>query len=284
MIFSFTAKIPFAFYWLCSLLIGFPLDQLLANPSHSISSHSILRYDQPVIDPIKVRESTTELHVQVGDKLFVFGKSKGTLDKVKIGMHVLPFAQVPGAEGLDGTFKTVTWKKLKDGSIQIQSIYNPWPATLTWTVLASGQLKMVATGNMDLSSVASVGLGFDLPNHELKTLNWNTQGQSAGVWNGHQDGGGKPDPIFLQGIEKVSLSFESVGLAIRSDTPNLILKLADLEAQSSGESKPDLSFLFLGTDSPSVGSDPDFPSGSSEQTPKKTSLGISPIILWFDFH
>lgn len=284
MIFSFTAKIPFALYWICSSLIGFPLDQLHANQSNSIPTQSTLMYDQPVVDPIKVRESTTELHVQVGDKLFVFGKSKGTLDKVKIGMHVLPFAQVPGAEGLDGTFKTVTWKKLKDGSIQIQSIYSPWPATLTWTVLASGQLKMVATGNMDLSSVASVGLSFDLPNHELKKLNWNTQGQSVGVWNGHQDGNGKPEPIFLQGIEKVSLSFESVGLAIRSDTPNLILKVADLGSQSSAESRSDLSFLFVGTDSPSVGSDPDFPSESSEQTPRKTAPVISPMILWFDFH
>ncbi|MBC6367940.1 hypothetical protein [Algoriphagus sp. AK58] len=233
---------------------------------------------------IKVRESTTELHVQVGEKLFVFGKSRGTLDKVKIGMHVLTFAQVPGTEGMDSGFKTVSWKKLKDGSIQIQSAYVPWPSTLTWTVMGSGHLKMEANGNFDLKPAASIGLGFDFPNQELMTLDWNAKGQVNGVWSNNQDGSDKFDPFFLPGIERVNLKFEAVALAIRSETPNLILKVGDLKNQSSIPTKSDLSFLFAGPESSiSLLSTFDAPSGLPSATSSK-DLTVSPMVLWFDFH
>lgn len=279
--FPFAAKFTFAIAWLCAVVLGSFLHEPLAS-SHAMDSIVAGSYSGKIIQhPIKVRESTTELHIQVGDRLFVFGKSKGTLDKVKIGMHVLTFAQIPGTEGLDSGFKTVSWKKLKDGSIQIQSAYSPWPATLTWTVLATGQLKMEAKGTYDFQSSSSLGLGFDLPNHELKTLNWNAKGSSTGFWNGHQDGNVTLTPFLLPGIEKVNLTFESVGLAIQSETPNLILKVSDLKDHSTAAAKSDLSFLF---ESSNQGiSEADSPSGSIPTSPNQATE-LSSMILWFNFH
>lgn len=276
MIIPFAAKFTFALISLCTFLF--------VSPAHvSTSSSNSIGYTLKILDPIKVRESTTELHIQVGERLFVFGKSKGTLDKVKIGMHVLPIAQVPGTEGLESGFKAVTWKKLKDGSIQIQSSYAPWPATLTWTVLASGRLKMEAKGSFDFQASTSLGLGFDLPTYELKTLNWNAKGLGQGIWNGNSDGIDTPKPLVLQGIEKVNLAFESVGLAISSDTPNLTLKVADLKDHSTATLKSDLSFLFEGNNNGNSRVETETPSAASNKTLSKP-LELSPMTLWFDFH
>jgi hypothetical protein len=234
---------------------------------------------------IKVRESTTELHIQVGEKLFVFGKSRGTLDKVKIGMHVLSFAQLAGTEGLESGFKTVSWKKLRDGSIQIQSSYAPWPSVLTWTVLASGQLKMEALGNLDSHSANSIGLGFDLPNHELSKMQWSTKDQAVGVWQPENlQESSKVNPIYLHGIEEVNLNFESVSLAIKSDTPDLVLKFPIPLTSGSTANPSDLSFLFSGIELSTPGSLlPDSPSDLKTTTPNQV-LSTKAMVLWFDFH
>lgn len=274
--FPIAAKFTFALISVCAVALFNPQQHPKASFTSEISSIQS-------IDPIKVRESTTELHIQVGERLFVFGKSKGTLDKVKIGMHVLTFSQIPGAEGLESGFKTVTWKKLKDGSIQIQSSYSPWPASLTWTVLATGRLKMEAKGSFDFQSSSTLGLGFDLPNYELKTLNWSAKELGTGTWNDHQISDEGVKPFLLQGIEKVNLAFESVGLAISSDTPNLILKVADLKNTSPGTSKSDLSFLFQGPNQANSQTELETPSGVSNNNLYQP-LELSSMILWFDFH
>lgn len=274
--FPFVAKFTFALVSLCAVALSYPLQQPKASRSFDISS-----IQSPEL--IKVRESTTELHIKVGERLFVFGKSKGTLDKVKIGMHVLTFSQIPGTEGLESGFKAVTWKKLKDGSIQIQSFYSPWPATLTWTVLASGRLKMEAKGSFDFQSSPTLGLGFDLPNYELKTLNWNTKSIGQGIWNGHQEGNETSKFLVLQGIEKVNLAFESVGLAISSDTPDLTLRIADLKDHSSETLKSDLSFLLEGLPNGNSRLEAETPSAASNKTLPKP-LELSLMTLWFDFH
>lgn len=198
-------------------------------------------------------------------------------------MHVLPIAQVPGTEGLESGFKAVTWKKLKDGSIQIQSSYSPWPATLTWTIFSSGRLKMEAKGSFDFQSSPTLGLGFDLPNYELKTLNWNTKSIGQGIWNGHQEGNETSKFLVLQGIEKVNLAFESVRLAISSDTPDLTLRIADLKDHSSETLKSDLSFLLEGLPNGNSRLEAETPSAAFNKTLPKP-LELSLMTLWFDFH
>lgn len=274
--FPIAAKFTFALISFCVVVLATPIQFSKGLTTTSVSATESL-------DPIKVRESTTELHIQVGERLFVFGKSKGTLEKVKIGMHVLTFAQVAGTEGLESGFKAVTWKKLKDGSIQIQSSYSPWPATLTWTVLASGRLKMEARGTFDFQASSTLGLGFDLPNYELKNLNWSAKGLGTGTWMDHQTENEPSKPFFLQGIEKVNLAFESVALSISSDTPNLILKVADLKNHQSGLLQSDLSFLFQAPSQGNSSTEIETPSGDSNNNLYKP-LELSAMILWFDFH
>lgn len=132
---------------------------------------------------ISVRESTTELQVPVGDKIFVFGKAKGTLDKVKVGMNVLHFSQVADKDGGSNSISRVSWRNLKDGSIKIQPSYNPWSKNLSWTVHADGKLKMDASAPpLDIPHLRWLGLGFDFRDQMLRQLAWNSSGYEVGNW------------------------------------------------------------------------------------------------------
>lgn len=245
-------------------------------------------------EKISVRESTVDLQISVGEKIFVFGKAKGTLDKVKVGMHVLPFSQVPGAQGNESTFTKVSWKKLKDGSIQIQSFYTPWPHTLTWTVLANGELKMEALATQqNLTDGEWLGLGFNYPKHQLYQISWKGDKQHNHPDQGHwknknfisladsgQGIGNDPDSFFQQ-IQSIKLEFESVIVDIRTENPDVYFRLGGAENQdpSSPVINSDLGFLFS---QPSIKMDlhPQFP---SENNQFKSPVPLNPLVLWFHF-
>lgn len=122
-------------------------------PSEKSTSNSANR--------ISVRESTVDLQVRVGERLFVFGKASGNLEKVKVGMNVLEFAQSSQIEGLNSSLKKVEWKKQKDGTILIRSSYEPWPSQLSWIIDELGQLKLEVSPN----TIKNTGLGFDIPEY-----------------------------------------------------------------------------------------------------------------------
>lgn len=243
---------------------------------------------------ISVRESTTELQISVGGSIFVFGKSKGTLDKVKVGMHVLPFAQVPAPESSPSNFSKVSWKKLKDGSIQIQSSYQPWPVTLTWTVFANGQLKMEASApSGDFSTNGWLGLGFNIPDKALNQVSWEAGNSGSanpgGFWK-NSNFIEMADPElemsaeangFFQLIQKAKLEFESVTVEIRSETPGVFLGLGQPENQDDNFPKfnSDLALLFN-----SQVSKPNTPTQTpSEMTVLEPIVSLNPLVLWFHF-
>lgn len=244
---------------------------------------------------ISVRESNTELQISVGQSIFVFGKAKGTLDKVKVGMNVLPFSQVTSAAGNQSpTFNKVTWKRLKNGSIQIQSSYYPWPGTLTWTVFANGDLKMeTASQSVDSSLNGWVGLGFNYPDLLLSKISWvndkNTSIPSKNSWQNNsfspmadpesemdKDGQG-----FLQPFHRVSLEFEEVTLSIRTETAGLHLGFGEFEnhAQLFPQISADLAFLLPNS---SLGSDR-ISQSPSEVSDEALTISLNPLVLWFHF-
>lgn len=263
----------------------------IANSNHSVVPNLAFNFEEFVpSDKISVRESNTELQVTVGEKIFVFGKARGTLDKVKVGMHVLHFSQVPNNEGNWSTFTNVNWKKLKDGSIQIQSSYSPWPHVLTWTVLENGQLKMVASAPpSDFSDLGWLGLGFNYPDQMLYQVSWNSAGAGFGQWkNQNFTPMASPeiaiqseDSGFFQPFQTARLEFESVTIDVSTETAGLFLGLGQSHFGNSTLPflKSDLAFLF---NQPEIqpAKEPQTPSalGSADQR-----VSLSPLVLWFHF-
>lgn len=242
------------------------------------------------LDKISVRESNLELQVSVGSKIFVFGKAKGTLDKVKVGMNVLYFTQVPNSEWGKTTFTNVSWKKLKDGSIQIQSSYIPWPQVLTWTVFADGLLKVEASEPpVDFLDAGWLGLGFNYPDHALSQISWNSTENDFGQWkNKNFTPLSNPEievqvenSEFFQPILTVKLEFEEISIDVRTETSGIFLGLGQ---SSKGEKfnpiiNSDLVFLFKKSNSLSD-IQPQAP--SDNLTTLKSISGV-PFVLWFHF-
>jgi hypothetical protein len=255
------------------------------------TSHPVLNLSEnPLIDRISVRESNDELQVSVGDKVFVFGKSKGTLDKVKVGMNVLHFTQVADLEGNLNKFSKVSWKKLKDGSIQILSSYDPWPHSLYWTVYANGQLKMEASGPPEnFKNVEWLGLGFDYPDQLLNQVSWNSTSSDFGHWkNSNYVPMADPENEikirshgFFQPIQTVNLEFEAITLGVRTETPGVFLSLGEDQNQEIPFPKlnTDLAFFFNQPIQNSVLL-PQSPSGT---TPSRQFSVENPLVLWFIF-
>lgn len=246
------------------------------------------------VDPISVRESTSELQVTVGQRLFVFGKARGTLDKVKIGMHVLPFSQAPEVQGNESTFNKVAWKKLRDGSIQVQASYHPWPAALTWTVFANGQLKMEASAPSPSGIEGDwLGLGFDYPEHQLYQVSWIGDGvptpENHGNWkNGNfapmadsEQGEDLEPHAFFQKIQSVKLEFESVVVDVRTETPGIYLGFGQAGNRDSAYPAITSDLGFLYHKSP-VKSRP-LTQTPDSTVPDRRPDSLTPLVLWFHF-
>jgi hypothetical protein len=142
---------------------------------------------------------------------------------------------------------------------------------------------MEAQGNLDGDPSNAIGLGFNLPQEHLKLINWNTKSQASGVWNNQQDGSGSSTPLYLPGLEKVNLTFESVALFIRAGTPNLILKVADISGKKTDDLSSDLSFYVSANEAEPIANEVESPSGLSFGI-KNQPFGPKPMILWFEFH
>lgn len=209
---------------------------------------------------ISVRESTVDLQVRVGERLFVFGKASGNLEKVKVGMNVLEFAQSSQIEGLNSSLKKVEWKKQKDGTILIRSSYEPWPSQLSWIIDELGQLKMEVSPN----TIKNTGLGFDIPESDLRKLVLDSKEENQlGV---------------TKSFHSAEIEFSEVSLKLKSASGEMLVSTSFIQPQKG---KSDLIFSFPGIPEPS-----DLPLQSPEdgQKQKSTSTSVQPFILWFDFH
>ncbi|MFN3996534.1 hypothetical protein [Algoriphagus sp.] len=274
-----------------SLFLWFLGMNLISNFDIKLISLSVFDLTgNPTLDRISVRESNYELQVSVGDKIFVFGKAKGTLDKIKVGMNVLHFAQVAEIEGNFNRFSKVSWKKLKDGSIQIFSSYEPWPHSLYWTVYADGQLKMEASGPPEnFKNVRWLGLGFDYPEQMLNQVSWKSASSDFGQWkNSNFVPMANPEiefkianQGFFQPIQSVKLEFETVTLDVSTETSGVFLSLGEDQNQNLllPKLKTDLAFFF---NQPIQNSEllPQTPSATS---PSRQISAVNPLVLWFLF-
>lgn len=221
-------------------------------PSEKSTSNSANR--------ISVRESTVDLQVRVGERLFVFGKASGNLEKVKVGMNVLEFVQSSQIEGLNSSLKKVEWKKQKDGTILIRSSYEPWPSQLSWIIDELGQLKMEVSPN----TIKNTGLGFDIPESDLRKLVLDSKEENQlGV---------------TKSFHSAEIEFSEVSLKLKSASGEMLVSTSFIQPQKG---KSDLIFSFPGISEPS---DLPLQSPGDGQKQKATSTSVQPFILWFDFH
>ncbi|MDX5338347.1 MAG: hypothetical protein LPK25_04925 [Cyclobacteriaceae bacterium] len=237
-------------------------------PSLAIESSRMVSGEHLEENNPTVRESTVDIQVRVGDKLYVFGKAQGTLDNVKIGMHLLNFAQNPKISGINANLNQVTWKKLKNGAIQIQSSYQPWPNYLTWIVLPDGKLKMEALSTASSHrSLANLGLGFDLQEEELKSVELNNQAIAL-----------MEDSQRTRPFKQVSFEFANGKLNIQSELSDLVFN-SNFSAKESKEADFIISFPenFPPSESPSA------PGVTMKDNTASSMEILNRMVLWFDF-
>ena len=238
-------------------------------------------------ETIVVRESTVDLQIRVGEKIFVFGKANGNLEKVKVGMNVLTFVQVPKIEGVSSTYQNFTWKRNSNGSIQIQSNYKPGPVTLNWTIFSNGQLKMEANGYIDQTQDL-IGLSFDYQVSQLKEVSWlNSKNLSGSFFLENEANDAAMDGkniLELPEFHKVKLNFEYVGVEIKSENPSIELNMGPVSKDDLMGWQSDISFLSIGKRELAKENILSAPGKDSENLKTNTDRKIGPMILWFDFH
>ena len=267
-------------------------------------------FDQSGIEvyPIKVRESVSDLQIEVDGRIYFFGKSNGTLEMVKVNRKFFYLSQNPTIEGVESKVKNVSWKKLKDGSIQVKAFYEAYPTEVTWTVLPTSELKFEAMAPTSPVDSQLLGLGFSYPESKIKSANfigngpyrvWGNrmEGVGFGLWqkefNNTQTGYSFDSLVypefkgFYSDFHALQIFTEDGEIDIRSNTPNLFLSL--FKPQYPDDSTPgikpvqtvsDIAFLYK---IPAIGTK--FHT-AEEMTPAITSdpkAQYEKLELWFRF-
>lgn len=229
---------------------------------------------------ISVRESTIDLQIRVDRKIFVFGKESGNLEKVKVGMDVLPFVQIPGIEGYEIDFHRLSWNRTKEGQIQIKGKYDPKAIEVIWTIFPDGKLKM-ETSKLPQAMSELLGFGFDLDQSQLLQASWeNTLFEPESVvFNADTD-----LPVEIGKLNSMQLDFAEVKVRIKTETAGTKVLLKFPDSSIKGPFDPDLRFLFP-SKAPLISSNDHISPGQSSVSKRtEETLASSKIILWFDFH
>lgn len=226
---------------------------------------------------IVVRESTIDLQIRVEDKIFVFAKASGGLEKVKVGMHVLPFAQIPELEGIESAFDSYSWKRNKDGSIQVKSFYLPESIVLTWTIFGDGRLKLEAEGSNALTS-KSLGLKFDIEEDRLENASWQNKVKEFGEID-LKTNQLTSSNLEVESFESLKLDFTAVSVRVSTMVAESVLKFTPSSQSDERVENSNLSFQFMFQ--PSQQS---LEPNSSKEIANESQSNLNPVSLWFDFH
>lgn len=226
--------------------------------------HGGFGFDETEPSAVVIRESTIDIQVRADEHLFVFSKSGGILEKVKIGMDVIYFSQQKLAEN-----GSAGWKRLKNGDVQIFTSNDG--KHQVWTIHSSGRLKMEALAKED--SNAST-LSFEFSKSQLTGLRWIGDEKSETVlsYPGNQEKIALP--LQTPNIDYVVLEFQSVKLKVTPESKPVDLMLHDFDLASLRFEKK------ISQDNAKPTSEtPNFQSEKISNSSSDTSL-----VLWFDFN
>jgi hypothetical protein len=285
----------------------------IRTPEKGIKSYF---QNDPILEDqqIVVRETTTDLQIAVGEKIYFFGKKFGNLQLVRVHRDLISLVQLEEVEGVESTVSEVSWKRNKDGSIQIQSAFKPYPARVTWTVMTNGLLKMESSApNFNGKNLELLGLGFSYPEEKVISAQWigngpyrvwqnRLKGVEFGLWekkyNNTMTGYSFENLIypefkgFHSNFHALNLKTEEGEIEIRTETPGLFLGLfnPELPELSTPGTKPllpkgDLSFLYKITPIGTKFRNAEEMGPQGQKATGKTHLGDTgySMILWFDF-
>lgn len=261
------------------------------------------------IYPIKVRESTADVQVEVDGKLFFFGKKSGNLELVKVGRRFFYLSQNPKLEGVRLEPTKVSWKKLQDGSIEIHSSFqNQW-GDITWTVLPNAQLKMEASiSQIPTPSKELLGVGFHFPDSLIVKADLITDGPYR-VWKNRREGVGFGLWEKKYNDTQTGYSFEDLQypefkgyysnfhaaklithegeIEIKTETPGIFLSLFKPKYPPEStlgvmptQTESDLSFVY---DIPAMGTKFHLGAEMGPVQNESHDRTIIPLILWFNF-
>ncbi|EAZ82789.1 glycoside hydrolase family 2 protein [Algoriphagus machipongonensis] len=260
------------------------------------------------IYPIKVRESVSDLQIEVDGRIYFFGKKSGNLEMVKVNRKFFYLSQNPLIEGIESQVKDVTWKKLDDGSIQVKSMFDSYPKEVTWTVLPTSELKFVAKAPGQIGAEEELlGVGFIYPEAKMEEANliangpyrvWGNrlEGVNFGLWNkkfnNTQTASNFEELIYPEfkgyysNFHALQIKTADGEIDIRTETPGLFLSLFKPQFPENStkgvlpvQTKSDISFLYK---IPSIGTK--FHT-AEEMSPKNESTKAfnEELILWFRF-
>ncbi|MFC5623682.1 hypothetical protein [Algoriphagus winogradskyi] len=188
---------------------------------------------------IRVRESTLDFQVIVGETLYIFGKENGNLQLVKIGTRFINFSQNIEAGHFSAKVQKLTWKRLKDGAIQIRSAYQGNSNILTWTVFPNSELKMEISSPESIADLE--GIEFSFPEEKVEKTQWIGEGRhelsevgTFGLWIQNPQDLLAQSPIdsrlkVAADIHAFLLDTDEGSIEVRSETPNINLSLDRVE-------------------------------------------------------
>ncbi|MBN3582181.1 beta-galactosidase [Algoriphagus aestuarii] len=280
----------------------FPLRQAAQANKHYFNASEIEIY------PIKVRESVSDLQIEVDGRIYFFGKKYGNLEMVKVGRKYVYLSQNPKIEGHGEQQVKVTWKKIQDGSIQVKSVYENYPKELIWTVLPTSELKLeMSTPYSSQSDLELLGIGFNYPDSLVKGAKliadgpyrvWKNrrEGSYFGFWekeyNDTQTGFSFDNLVYPEfkgyysNFHAVNILTTETEIDIRTETPGLFLSLFKPKFPESStpgvrpkQTDSEISFVY---DIPAIGTK--FHAGKEMMSEiKKPMPVLKPIVLWFRF-
>ncbi|SFT48126.1 hypothetical protein SAMN04489724_0934 [Algoriphagus locisalis] len=250
--------------------------------------------------PIRVRESTTDFQVAAGETLYIFGKKKGNLELVKIGSRFINFSQNMDTKQFSSAVQKLTWKRLKDGAIQIKSTFEANSNALTWIVFPSGELKMEISSNGYMADLQ--GIEFSFPEEKVENTLWIGEGwkelydnRAFGLWQKNPNDvlpESFPDTkvISTQDFHAFLLNTQEGSIEVRSDSPNVFFSIERPEQSetsivdaNSPKSDPELNFHFCYQGN--LSQYPYTSEGTMAVTMKSDKKEISPqMVLWFRFN
>lgn len=249
---------------------------------------------------VLVRESSTDLQLAVGNRLFVFGKALGDLQLVKVNREPIYLSQVRADKDSRPNQRKVTWRQSDDGSVEIFSVNDLSSEYFSWTVFPSGEALLktgFGTGNISYSKA-----GFNYKVADIKGIKWIGNGpfpkaelgraiSGFGLWVQTNSleittpaSSYRPDNTsgFYTDIHALQLTGDRGQVEIRMESTDVVLSIN--RSQTGGNEFPNGSNLrenieigiepIPGTEKPDSKPTVDSPNGNSK---------TGEIVLWLRF-
>ncbi|MFD1771986.1 glycoside hydrolase family 2 protein [Sphingobacterium suaedae] len=144
---------------------------------------------------VQTQETATTFHVNANGIQYAFNKETGVLKSVENAKGIIPFGNGPILQEAVNNYKNFSMRREGD-TVVIESTFDKKESynTLCWKVFPSGQLKMHVQYFPESYFTRFVGVNFDLPESEMKSVEYmgmgpyrvwknRMKGNQFGVWN-----------------------------------------------------------------------------------------------------